>query len=313
MRLTNETGLPDTIVKVAERLVNSHPDMGGNRYSVTELLKSVRQIVLGRIHADEIQMDVQDTFSMWNGTAIHAMLEEASKGIDRFEGEQRLEAEIDGVVISGAYDLYDRETETIYDYKTSKIASIEAERKLDETKWLEQLYRYRRLRKLNGLSVPVRGVIIAMATDFSKMKAETVAGYPEHPIQMLEWTLDDEGFEERSIQSAVSKAKEAIALIENGNEPPLCTYSDCWCTEDYAVKKHGAKRADKVFRTADEAFRYFFEEKRLDRNQYSVYHRISEFSNCRNYCQCAPFCSQWDKNKDHTEVCEDITEQYVPF
>ena len=313
MRLTNNTGLPETLVKVAERLVNNHPVLDGNCYSVTELLKSVRQIVLAREHAGEIEMDVQDTFSMWNGTAIHALLEEAAKDIDRFEGEQRLEAEIDGIVISGAYDLYDKESFTIYDYKTSKVASIEANRRLDETKWLEQLYRYRRLRKLNGLSVPGRGIVIAMATDFSKIKAQTQAGYPEHPIQMLEWNLDDEEFEERSVQSAVEKAKAAKALIESGDEPPLCTYSDCWCTEDYAIIKHGGKRADKVFKTADEAFECFFGEAKYDRNKYSVYHRVSDFKNCRNYCQCAPFCEQWKGMQDHGEICEDITDTYVPF
>ena len=312
MRLTNETGLPEPLVRVAEKLANNHPVFDNDKYSVTEVLKSTRQVVLARIHADEIVQDAQDTFSMWNGSAIHALLEKEAVGSE-YEAEQRIEAEVDGVTISGGFDLFYDGESTLYDYKTSKVATIERQRKLEETKWLEQLYLYKILRELNGMSVPKKGVIIAMATDFSKIKAGSQAGYPEHPIQMLVWTLDDKDFEKATLDKAIARAKESREYIENGNEPPMCTYSDCWCTEDYAVKKHGAKRADKVFKTADEAFAYFFEEKRLDRNQYSVYHRISEFRNCRNYCQCAPFCSQWQANQEHTEVCEDITDQYVPF
>ena len=48
MRLTNRTGLPEPVLLMAERYVNSHPTFDDNKYSVTELLKSIRQIVLSR-------------------------------------------------------------------------------------------------------------------------------------------------------------------------------------------------------------------------------------------------------------------------
>ena len=313
MKLTNKTGLPEPLVRVAEKLANNHPVFDKDKYSVTEVLKSTRQVVLAREHASEIEQDIQDTFSMWNGTAIHALLESEAVGSE-YEAEQRIEAEIDGVVISGGFDLFYDGDSTLYDYKTSKVATIERQRKLEETKWLEQLYLYKILRGRNGMSVPKKGVIIAMATDFSKIKAGTQMGYPEHPIQMLEWELNDKEFEEATLKKAVDRAKESRGYLENGNEPPLCTYSDCWCTEDYAIIKHGGKRADKVFKTADEAFEYFFnKDDRYDRNKYSVYHRVSDYKNCRNYCPCAPFCEQWKGLQDHEEICEDITDKYVPF
>ena len=310
MRLVNETGLPEPLVRVAERLANSHPVFGTDRYSVTETLKGERQVVLARRHADEIVQDVQDTFSMWNGTAIHALLENEAAGTD-YEAEQRIEADFDGITLSGGFDLFYDGNSTLYDYKTSKVATIDRQRKLEETKWLEQLYLYKVLRERCGLSVPKRGIIVAMATDFSKMKVGT-PGYPEHPIQMLEWELDDEEFERRTLEKSLEVARASKALLESGDEPPLCTYSDCWCTEDWAIKKKGNKRANRVFRSRDEAFEEFFGGG-YDVNEYAVYHRISDFRNCRNYCQCAPFCGQWAGLRDNEEICEDITDEYVPF
>lgn len=309
MRLTNTTGLPDTLVRVAEKLANNHPAFDRSKYSATELLKSERQIVLGRRFADQIEMDVQDTFSMWNGTAIHALLESEANGIEGYEPERRLEAEFDGITLSGQYDLYETATDTIIDYKTSKVANIDKNRTLKEDKWLRQLYLYRRLRKENGLSVPKKGRIIAMATDFSKMKIGT-KGYPEHPIQILEWDLDDEAFEEEVLYEALEKARMAKDVIERGLEPADCTFSDCWCTEDYAIMKPDAKRAQARFDTFDEAF-----SKRLEmpnKDDMRIYHRVSDFVNCRNYCQCAPFCEQWKRNQDHEEIKEDVTD-YAPF
>ena len=230
MKLTNKTGLPEPLARVAEKLANNHPVFDKDKYSVTEVLKSTRQVVLAREHASEIEQDIQDTFSMWNGTAIHALLESEAVGSE-YEAEQRIEAEIDGVVISGGFDLFYDGDSTLYDYKTSKVATIERQRKLEETKWLEQLYLYKILRERNGMSVPKKGVIIAMATDFSKIKAGTQMGYPEHPIQMLEWELNDKEFEEATLNKAVERAKESREYLESGDEPPLCTYSDCWCTE----------------------------------------------------------------------------------
>ena len=309
MRLTNKTGLPETLVRVAEKLANNHPVFDDSAYSVTELLNSERQIVLGRRFADQIEMDVQDTFSMWNGTAIHALLETEAASLTGYESERRLEANFDGITISGQYDLYEISSDTIIDYKTSKVANIDKQRTLKEDKWLRQLYLYKRLRQENGLSVPKKGRIIAMATDFSKMKVGT-KGYPEHPIQILEWDLDDIAFEEAVLYEAIEKARKVKETISKGDEPGDCTFSDCWCSEDWAVMKKGAKRAIAKFGSYDEAFNYRLEQENKEETR--VYHRVSDFVNCRNYCKCAPFCQQWKKNMEHEEIKEDVTE-LIPF
>ena len=45
MRLTNTTGLPDTLVRVAEKLANNHPVFDRSKYSVTEVLAVVLRLV----------------------------------------------------------------------------------------------------------------------------------------------------------------------------------------------------------------------------------------------------------------------------
>ena len=312
MRLANETGLPMPIVKVAQAQVNSHPRMDDRIFSVTEVLKSVRQIVLARLHADEIEMDVQDTFSMWNGTAIHYLLQKAAEDVPGLISERRLEISFGGFRLSGEFDLLDTSTNTLYDYKTSKVSTIDKNRTLKEDKWLRQLYLYAEILEMLGYERPKRGCIVAMATDHSKVKAENQSGYPKHPIQMLTWDLDDGAFASKVSADALRNMKDADIYIRNPDEElPECTYSDCWCTEDWAIIKKGSTKAYKRFDTEEEARRFY---ETMDKDSYRIYHRVSDFMNCRLYCQCSRFCSQWQKMKDAEKICEDITDlEYVPF
>lgn len=313
MRLTNTTGLPAPLVAVAEKLYGSHPKMGEDVFSATEILKSVRQIVMGRLHGDEIEQDVQDTFSAWFGTSIHDLLEKEGKNLEGYMTETRLEAKLGDFTISGEFDLLDTENNVLYDYKTCKVATIDQNRTLKEDKWIRQLYLYRWILEQNGYKPPKKGVIVAMATDYSKIKASNTPGYPEHPIQILEWDLDDMDFLNSVLENAEAKAIEARRLINEGGDLPKCSYSDCWCTEDYAVKKDGTARAIKKFDTEDEA-RVCYSESYKDRPGFRLFHRVSEFRNCRYYCPYSGICEQWQSMNGEDKLEEDITnEEYIPF
>lgn len=317
MKLTNNTGLPESIVKIAERCINSHPDMGERKFSVTEALKSVRQIVLARRYSSVIERDVQDTFSMWNGTAIHDMLENSLKGNPDWMTETRLEmpwsAITDSFTLSGEFDLLDIKNNVLWDYKTTKIATIDNNRKLKEDKWLRQLYLYAEMiEKVLKRPRPEKACILAMATDWSKRQVGLKAGYPDHPIQILEWDLNDESFRDK-VKAAVSITMESAQhYLDNPDEElPKCSMDDCWCNEDWAIMKKGNKRAKKVF-SSEEAARDFL--RNMDSKEYRLYHRISDFNFCRYYCNYSEYCSQWKKNCNEESVLEDITdEDYIPF
>lgn len=314
MVLTNETGLPIPVVRMAEKLVHSHPDMDEKRFSATETLKSVRQIVLGRKHGSEIVQDVQDTFSMWIGTAVHDALEKAGDDTEWAITETRLEAALGDFILSGEFDLLETDSNTLVDYKTTKVATIDKNRTLKEDKWLRQLYIYAWLLEKNGYERPKKGRIVAMAMDHSKVKARNQSGYPQHPIQILEWELDDRSYEEKVISEVLSTMGKAAKCLADPDEPiPECTYADCWCDEDYAVKKKGAQKALKKFGTEDEARTFYGTLGKPE--EYRILHRVSGFINCSIYCQYAPFCSQWQALKDKELSMEkDITdEEYIPF
>ena len=308
MRLTNKTNLPLPLVRIAEGLVNNHPVFRNDCFSVTELLKSEQQIVLSRRHADEIEMDVQDTFSMWNGTAIHSLLEDCADR-DRYITEMRLEEDFDGVRISGGFDLMDKATWTLYDYKTCKVAGYQSAASGTEDKWVRQLYAYADLIEKHFGRRPKQGVIIAMMTDHSKIKAQTVSGYPSNPIEIISWTLEDPELQAEYKAEREEKARRLKGILNGGTSPSPCTYGDMWCKEDYALMKEGAKRASKCFDSESDAREY------LEANPgYRLYHRVSDFVNCKNYCQCRDFCPQWKAMQKHESLCEDITDnEFIPF
>ena len=317
MILTNESGLPESVVRIAERLANSHPAMDERTYSVTEVLRSARQVVLARKHRDDVVKDVQDTFSMWFGTAIHDLMEKEGKDVPGLVTETRLSAKVATVngdfTLSGEFDLLDTRAGILYDYKTSKVATIDKARTLKEDKWLRQLYLYAWLLEKNGYERPKKGIIVAFATDHSKVKAQTQSGYPEHPIQMLEWDLSDKEYADRVLLEAVMVMCAVDHLLGHDDENiPPCSYSDCWCTEDWAIIKPGNKRADKRFDSEEEARAYWADLPNRDDRR--IYHRVSDFINCRNYCQYADFCDQWQRNKDAEQIMEDVTDDpSVPF
>ena len=320
MKLTNRTSLPEPLVLLAERYVNSHPAFDNGTYSVTELLRSVRQVVLSRRFSEQIEQDVQDTFNMWSGTGVHDSLEIVANEHPELEliTEERFSLDLgEGISVSGGFDLYDRKSRVLYDYKTTKVATYESNRDGREDKWLKQLYLYcLGIEKLYG-DKPEKVVIVAMLKDHSKMKVGLKSGYPEHPIMMIEWDVSDILQFEGVLGEYKDKAMVCRSLLENGDEPPMCTFSDCWCTEDWCVKKPGAKKADKKFDTPEEAVEYYEGLPAESRKERRILHRVSDFNNCRNYCTCSGFCSQGQKNKDFEAFEEDVTDElesgYVPF
>ena len=258
MKLTNKTGLPRTVVRLCEMWMNSHPMMDENTISVTESLRSVRQIVLRRRHYDEIEVDCNDMLEAIFGTVMHYGLEEAGKSLIK-EGvdlvtETRFELDLgDGYKLSGGFDLYDKETLTLTDYKNCKVYKYESNAKGEEDAFARQLYLYSLgIEKLYGRK-PENYEIVVLIRDHSKLKAGRDSSYPQHSMMMIKWNNSDLEVFKDSIDTAKEKIIEVKKLLESGDEPPLCTFSDCFCTEDWCIRKNGAKRADKRFESPEEA------------------------------------------------------------
>ena len=311
--MTNKTGLPAPLVNLAQELVNNHPKFENNRFSVTEMLKSEQQIVLSRTKDDEIELDVQDTFPLWEGTAMHKLLEDSTP--EGFITEERGEYEIaPNIFISGAFDCLDKETWTLIDYKNPKIPSVHDAIYGKDDKWKRQMYFYALIiEKMYGRR-PEKAKIVAMCKDHSRVKAYHDPTYQQEPIAMVEFDLMDQEFATEVRCEYEEKAKRVFDLLQNGKEPSPCTYGDMWCNENWAVMKYGATRAVQggVFDNPDSAYMKWCSMP--DNENYRIYHRVSEPVNCMLYCQCRSVCKQWQRFRDaDIAICEDVTNSIIPF
>ena len=118
--ITNNSNLPKFIYQ-SVLYWSKHHDSGAD-YSVTQLLNTPRIAELQRLHGDEIVEDA--TARIWSllGSATHKVIESAiEEDTESFISERRFFAELDGVRISGQCDVYDKETKTVYDLKTTSI------------------------------------------------------------------------------------------------------------------------------------------------------------------------------------------------
>ncbi len=314
MKVTNKTNLPQPLVDLAERLVNNHPVFENNKFSVTELLKSEQQIVLNRRHADEIEMDVQDTFALWEGTAIHSLMEDTFP-TDEYITEERVDIEISpNIFVSGGFDCLKKDTWELIDYKNTKVPAINDAIAGKDDKWLKQLYFYALLIEKKYQRRPEKGTIIAMAKDHSKIKAQTMAGYLENPVQPIQYDLMDAETATEVFIFYKEKAESVYKVLVNNEEPAPCTYGDMWCNEDWAIIKRGGSRAISggVFDNPNDAYNHWCTLK--DRANHRIWHRVKEPTNCKYYCSCSEFCKQWQAIKDKDlSVCEDVTDKIIPF
>ena len=71
MIITNKLGLPQAFVEMAKSDFTAEP----KTYRVTSLLKGIRETILEKRHADEIEQDVSDMIWLLFGTAVHGILE----------------------------------------------------------------------------------------------------------------------------------------------------------------------------------------------------------------------------------------------
>ncbi len=302
------------MVALATDLVNNHPRLEDNRFSVTEMLNSEQQIVLARRHDGEIEIDVQETFPLWEGTAMHKLLE-AYTPQERYIAEQRGEVEISpGLFISGAFDCLDRETWTLIDYKNPKIPSVQDAIRGKDDKWKRQMYFYALIIERTLGKRPKTATIVAMCKDHSRVKAKNDPSYQQEPIAQIEYDLMDEEFATEVMCDYETKAKRLWEVLSKNLDPVPCTYGDMWCSETWAIMKKGASRAmpGGVFDDPNSAYDKWLSLK--DRDGYRIFHRVSEPTNCTTYCKCRGICPQWRRIQEmDISVIEDVTDRIIPF
>ena len=293
MIMTNKTELPKFIADVAEELYNSHKAPEQNEFSTTELLKGTKEILLLRRHSTEIEQDVQDTASLWTGTAVHSMVQKYAEADDVLcEKELKREVVVDGknYYITGIFDYFNLTTHCLQDLKDCKVAGFEKARKGDDDKWFKQLCSYSYDIE-DAIGTPVKKAqIIAIMTDHSKVKASLDPNYPQGAIGLISWDMESpEAIEKRAevIKEQENKLAEVVRCSTlSDDEIPPCTPEERFEDLSWAVMKKGAKRAVKKCDTKEEA-----EELAKTNPDYYVEDRGGNPIKCKLYCSCNKFCS----------------------
>lgn len=279
MKITNIHSLPESIISALHRPTYSK---GNAHISCTELLNSPRIVQLKRKHWDDIEQDASEMVWQLFGSAIHQILEHG-KGENHII-EERLFAEFSGWVLSGAIDL---QTVTpdgieISDYKTCGSYSVVNEK----ADWTYQLNIYAHLVE-TVKKIPVTKLsIVAIVRDWTARDTKR-EGYPQAPIVTIPITLWSRDERETFIQSRLNAHASAMFEADTEGSLPECTPDEMWeRPSTWAIKKEGGVRAKSVHSTKEEA------ELNLTKG-YSIEHRPGERVRCANYCQVAPWCSQY--------------------
>lgn len=286
--ITNKLNLPQPFVEAAR---NDHV-YTPKRYSVTSVLKGTTEAVLQRRHAEEIVTDVADNVWAIFGSAVHSILERSSETPSQIKEGYLTYDHPSGYTLSGVFDLYDAETETVTDYKT---ASVWKAVKNDWDDYRRQLLLYCLILRHNGFSAS-HGQIVALLKDHSKSKARYDRTYPQHPVSVVSFDFSEDDFERAEL--FLSKKFADIEKAESTPDAslPACSERDRWATpEKWAVMKKGRKSAVRLYDTREEA------EERLEREGAGFYveHRPSDDRKCFDYCSVAKWCPHYFKKTAH--------------
>ena len=282
MKVTNKFGVPAPLVTLASK---EYYSKGAAQYSVTELLSPARVRRLREQYNSEIQTDVTDLMWQMLGSALHVVMERGQT--DGHITEERLFAEVDGLVVSGAIDLQEEKDGgvIITDYKFCSAWSVmnekpEWEQQLNIYKWLVESVKCKRV---DGLR------ICALIRDFNRH--ETRENYPAAPIQMVDipmWSLLET---EKFVRQRLDLHRDAKVAQDLGDALPECSPEERWQSETtYAVKRDGRKTAIRVFKTMEEA------EELAQKEKGYVETRPGEPKRCTgNFCGVAQWCEQYQR------------------
>jgi hypothetical protein len=263
---------------------------GDADYSVTEIISPARIARLRRKHYTQMTQDVSDMMWQLLGSALHVVAEKGQT--EGYITEERLYAEIDGVILSGAIDIQKVTPQgiEITDYKFTSAWSL----RQDKFEWDAQqnIYAYlvRRVKKL-----PVTKVqICALVRDWSRREASVKPSYPQSPIVVIDlkmWTNEET---EKYIRERLNAHRDSKVSADWNEELPPCDESERWSRDtQYAVKREGRKTAIRVLDNAEAAEAMAIEEKGY------VEVRKGESVRCTgNYCGVNEWCSQYQQSKE---------------
>jgi hypothetical protein len=280
--ITNIFGLPQPFVDLVS---GDTYDKGLSDITTTGLAQPPKIAELWRRHGDEVTMDCSEKVWTMLGSANHWVLEQiANQNPKRYVAEQRFYLDIDGVKLGGQIDLFDRETETLWDYKVSSVYKAMSDDVMD---WTKQANVNKLLCEHNGI-YPKKLAILLVMKDWKRKDSEIKSDYPKCAIKEIPLPIwkPEETFAYIKSRIALHKAAKSIELED---DIPICTEEERWAKPTtYAVlKEKGAKRAvaGGLYESESEA------KLHAQRIGGVIEKRTGSNARCENYCQVRKWCN----------------------
>jgi hypothetical protein len=282
MKKTNKFNLTQPFVDLVSGDTYSK---GESDITTTGLAQPPKIAELARRHASEITMDASEKVWTMLGTANHYVLEQiALRNPERYVTEQRFYLDIDGVKLGGQIDLFDRETETLWDYKVSSVYKAMSDDKLE---WTKQANVNKLLCEHNGIH-PKKLAVLLVMKDWRRKDSEFKADYPKCAIQEIPLPIWREEETLAYIKSRINLHNSA-KLVEEEDAIPVCTEEERWArpTTWAVLKEKGAKRAVNggIYELESEAIAH---AKRIGG---AIEKRDGSNPRCENYCQVRQWCN----------------------
>lgn len=278
MRYTNKLNLPEVFNKVIK---DKEPVK--NRYSVTELLKSTKEIKLTRLHWNQLETDISDSITALFGSAVHKVFEENS---DSENSEIKLELQIGEDTLVGIIDHISEDT--IEDYKTTSVSKV-SKKDFKEHELQIKIYAWMRF-QFDGI-ITRKGKLYYLMKDWSKIKAASGGNYPSSAIYVHEFDIQDSDYDyaEEYVMQKISLIKSSYIID--------CTEEERWYTgTQYAVYKNASDKKASYVTDSEEDAHSYITNKCNGAGEIQV--RKGEYLKCKYYCNCNKFCDQWRKEED---------------
>jgi hypothetical protein len=289
LKITNKHGVPETLVSLANKQYYSK---GKANYSVTEIISPPRIQRLRMRHNDEMEQDVADMLWQLLGSALHVVAERGEH--PDYITEERLNASVDGVILSGAIDIQKVTPQGIIitDYKFTSAWAL----RQDKFEWEAQQNIYAWL--VNKVKEkPVVGVqICALIRDWSRREASIKADYPQAPIQVIDLPQWDLERTEAYIKERITLHMDSKVQDDWGEDLPLCSAEERWVRGDaWAVMREGKKRASKVCETEEEAKEVMASIPEKEKPY--IEKRAGEAIRCTgDFCGVSKWCNQYQES-----------------
>lgn len=272
--------LPRSIVAA---VTNDPYTKGKSNISVTALIQPPYQRQLRE--KVEVIEDVSDRIWSLLGQSVHNVLERAyPEGSTDAVVEERLFTDVNGWIVSGQMDVL--ESNVLNDFKVTSVWSAKGKREWEEQLNLLAVLCARQYDKTKDQRYIVHSAqIIAIYRDWVQSKAEFDSGdYPKSQVGVIPVKLWSREEQEAFLLERVKAHQDAT--------PPVCTDEERWKTEDvYALMKDGRKSAVKLFDNIEDAEAAMTSAGK----NHSVVLRQGEYRRCKQYCNVAHECPEWQK------------------